>query len=475
MRTTAPEKTNQNNIQMIKVGELHPHPDNPRKDVGDVSELAESIRAQGVRQNLLVVPNPDGEGYRVVIGHRRLAAARLAGLEEVPCVVDETLDEKRQLELMIVENCQRADLTPIEEADAYQGLLNLGDTAPKIARKTGRSPKYVRSRLRMAAIPEAVRSKSDHFAQLSVSDLEALAEFDDSPKEQVELVEAAGTDSWDYRLKLFRDKRRRRKWEEDAKLEIADLGLKPKKTREPWKADPGLDFPDCIGAYLTKSFAEQWKDWHGHHSDPNPVVKFTEEADGVNYYVYEHLPASQVGENRKKEEEAKQRAAEEHARLKPIREFDATSRELREQWLHSNLHSFTDRQWRLAVTTIFLRFMMHGDPTDFNDGAACIPDHAFIKSYQDIGGCRLDEDGSSFMTDEAWHQLSERQGKNPQYETALALFADWEAEITWMLWKDEDERRTTIRPYYELLAQLGYPVSDAETKALAGEFPKEES
>ena len=76
-----------NTIQMIAIDRLHPHPDNPRKDVGDVSELAASIRHSGVMQNLTVVPF--GVGYRVVIGHRRLAAAKEAGLTELPCMVSD--------------------------------------------------------------------------------------------------------------------------------------------------------------------------------------------------------------------------------------------------------------------------------------------------------------------------------------------------------------------------------------------------
>ena len=90
-------------IKYIPVSKLWRHPDNPRKDLGDVTELAESIKVNGVLQNLTVVPligeitkKWDGESYRVIIGHRRLAAAKLAGLEELPCVVVE-MSEREQL------------------------------------------------------------------------------------------------------------------------------------------------------------------------------------------------------------------------------------------------------------------------------------------------------------------------------------------------------------------------------------------
>lgn len=113
-------------IKYIPVSKLWRHPDNPRKDLGDVTELAESIKVNGVLQNLTVVPligeitkKWDGESYRVIIGHRRLAAAKLAGLEELPCVVVE-MSEREQLSTMLTENMQRSDLTVYEQAQGFQ-------------------------------------------------------------------------------------------------------------------------------------------------------------------------------------------------------------------------------------------------------------------------------------------------------------------------------------------------------------------
>jgi hypothetical protein len=75
-------------LQYIAVSQLYPHPDNPRKDLGDLTELADSIKANGIYQNLTVIPR-EPDGYTVIIGHRRLSAAKLAGLEKVPCIVAE--------------------------------------------------------------------------------------------------------------------------------------------------------------------------------------------------------------------------------------------------------------------------------------------------------------------------------------------------------------------------------------------------
>ena len=112
-------------LKNVTVDNLYPHPDNPRQQVGDVVELANSILENGILQNLTVVPwfseitrapaddDSMNDCYRVVIGHRRLAAAKLAGLKEVPCQIVE-MSPAEQMETMLMENMQRSDLTPYE-------------------------------------------------------------------------------------------------------------------------------------------------------------------------------------------------------------------------------------------------------------------------------------------------------------------------------------------------------------------------
>ena len=110
----------ENQIVYIPVDKIVPHVDNPRRDLGDLTELAESIKARGVMQNLTVVPCPArGEGmYAVIIGHRRLMASKLAGIAEVPCVIAEMTPEE-QLATMLLENIQRVDLKPHEQAQVH--------------------------------------------------------------------------------------------------------------------------------------------------------------------------------------------------------------------------------------------------------------------------------------------------------------------------------------------------------------------
>jgi ParB family chromosome partitioning protein len=144
-------------IQMIDVRGIKPHPQNPRKDLGDLTELAMSIEAKGILQNLTIVKHPIEDfataHYRCVIGHRRLAAAKEAGLAEVPCVVAE-MDEKEQIETMLLENIQRADLTVLEQAEGFQLMMDLGETAASVAEKTGFSEQTVKHRLEIAKLKE---------------------------------------------------------------------------------------------------------------------------------------------------------------------------------------------------------------------------------------------------------------------------------------------------------------------------------
>lgn len=139
----------ENKIIMLETKILEHHPDNPRKNIGDVSELCDSIKAKGILQNLTVVPAPDkSDIYYVVIGNRRLEASKLAGIKELPCVIS-SMDYKTQIETMMVENMQREDLTIIEQAEGMQMMLDLGSSVDEISDKTGFSESTVRRRLKL--------------------------------------------------------------------------------------------------------------------------------------------------------------------------------------------------------------------------------------------------------------------------------------------------------------------------------------
>lgn len=185
-------------LQMISVDKLHPHPQNPRKVIGDVTELAESIKANGILQNLTVVPNNDNwDDFTVIIGHRRLAAAKQAGLTELPCAVVE-MTEKEQLSTMLTENMQRSDLTVYEEAKGCQLLLDLGDTVAEIAEKTGFSESKIRRRVKLCELDEEA-FKESQIRQPTLADYDRLNQIKDIETRN-KLLESIGTNNFDNLL-----------------------------------------------------------------------------------------------------------------------------------------------------------------------------------------------------------------------------------------------------------------------------------
>jgi ParB family chromosome partitioning protein len=148
---------------------VHPHPANVREDLGDLTELADSIRTHGVLQPLTVRSHTRPGHFELLAGHRRYAAARLAGCDRVPVSVRHGVDDGQALELMLVENCQRAELNPMEKAEAMGALVHRGYTAAQVSRRTGLSSSTVSYYLALLELDTASRDKV-RTGQLAVTD-----------------------------------------------------------------------------------------------------------------------------------------------------------------------------------------------------------------------------------------------------------------------------------------------------------------
>ena len=231
-------------LVLLPVDKLLTHPDNPRKDLGDLQELADSIKANGVLQNLTVVSlesesaewsalsqqyqeHPteevrnlmnritanqpkDCEGlFRVVIGHRRLAAAKLAGLAEVPCVIS-NMDYREQVRTMLMENIQRADLTVYEQAQGFQMMLDLGDTVEAIAKKAGFSQSTVRRRVKLLELDQQ-KFKASVERGAMLQDYAELEKIED-PELKNKVLDAIGTNNFRMTLKNAIDEEKGRKY-----------------------------------------------------------------------------------------------------------------------------------------------------------------------------------------------------------------------------------------------------------------------
>jgi ParB family chromosome partitioning protein len=156
MTTTQPQQR----FAMIPIGDLEVA-ENVRRQVGDVDELAANIAAHGMLEPIVVCPSADGEVIEVLMGQRRFAAARLAGLELVPCILRARPDERDRVIMQLSENLQRAEMSPIDEALAFQDLVELGVSRRAIAHLINRSESEVGKRLRLLDYPETVRVAVD--------------------------------------------------------------------------------------------------------------------------------------------------------------------------------------------------------------------------------------------------------------------------------------------------------------------------
>jgi ParB family chromosome partitioning protein len=127
-------------------------------DEADLLELSESIRESGIIQPLIVTLSTEGKGYELIAGERRLRASKLAGLEKVPVVVMDVTDEDTLLELALIENIQRTDLNPIEEAEAYHKLIQkFGYTQEETAKRVGKKRSTISNMLRLLNLPDFIK------------------------------------------------------------------------------------------------------------------------------------------------------------------------------------------------------------------------------------------------------------------------------------------------------------------------------
>lgn len=171
--------TQQAGVSKLAIDKIVPNPFQPRQDFDpqELQELATSVREKGVIQPILVRPRTDGQ-YEVVAGERRWRASKLAGLGQVPVVIRD-LDDTESLEIAIIENVQRSDLNPVEEAMAYQQLISeFNLTQEDVATKVGKNRSSITNTLRLLKLPQSIINKvKDN--RLSEGHARALLTIDD--------------------------------------------------------------------------------------------------------------------------------------------------------------------------------------------------------------------------------------------------------------------------------------------------------
>jgi ParB family chromosome partitioning protein len=158
--TPPPENLPMMNLVEVGIDLIQPNPWQPRKVFNEeaLQELSSSIKEHGILQPLVVVPLPDGN-YQLIVGERRLRASKLAGLTKVPVIVRDFMEEQKKLELALIENIQRHNLDPIEEAQAYQQLIDeYKMTQDEVAKKVGKGRTTVTNMLRLLHLPIKIQN-----------------------------------------------------------------------------------------------------------------------------------------------------------------------------------------------------------------------------------------------------------------------------------------------------------------------------
>lgn len=435
-------------IIYISVDQLHPHPDNPRKNLGDLTELSESIKAKGVLQNLTVVPAEEG-GYRIIIGHRRHAAAQLAGITELPCVVTD-MTPQEQFETMMVENVQRSDLTVYEQAEGFQMMLDMGGSVAQVAQKTGFSETTVRNRLQLLGLDKKKLQKAEERGA-TMTDYLKLNEIKD-PDVRNKVLETIGTGDFNYTLKNALEKQ---KFAE--KFAVALRAIQ--------EADWCRARVDENTAWDGPYKSHRYFDFH--NQEPITPPKDKDTADYIysvegnsRIYIYRKGPDD---EKRTPTQEKKDRYKKQAEQIeKQLRHITQIHRELREEFI-KNFHAFNNND--MDIEAFAAKAMM---AYSYGSGN--------MKLLGKITGIPLDK--KEIPDQEMWGKILFNQ---PIRALLLATYAKLERYGNIYMetqWRDSmscsvarHAKCENLDLLYEGLVSLGYEMSEEEKQLQDGSHP----
>lgn len=436
---------NEKTLVYIPVEKIVPHIHNPRKDLGDITELTESVKARGIMQNLTVVEGPaHGKGmYVAIIGHRRLAAAKAAGLAEVPCVVADMTPEE-QIATMLLENAQRSDLSAYEQAQGFQMLIDLGETVNTISDKTGFSKATVRRRLKMAELDQGTLEKKCKAHQISLFEIDKLGAIEDLD-ERNKVLGKIGTRDYDWAYKKAIDEQETRKgvatW--TAALErhgVTLIEYNKIHSREHDMCEPSYanvrEDPDEV---LSKAGAE----FAAISSSYVYLRKKHVEKEGAEVVD----PA--VLDRRKAEQERQ-------ARVLALEEACKRAKECRMAWMRENGSKMFMKS--RDVAHLLLRIFVDGEKNEL-DSEAFNPD-----TFLEI--CGLPEyDGEDQMQTQRLYSI------RPEEILARFAYACLEDDYNWKTyhsWYGTYEEVPAMRELYTFLGALGYEPGDEEVALIEG-------
>lgn len=429
-------------IKYLDIERIVPNPLNPRKDLGDLSELADSIKAKGILQNLTVVP--DGDNYVLVIGHRRHAASKIAGLTELPCVIKE-LTEKEQAQIMLLENIQRNELLPYEQAQGFQLMIDLGSTVAEVAKETGFSVTTVRHRLEMNKLdPELLKEKSAK--PISINDYIKLEQIKD-PELKNEVFKQIGTSNFDWYVANAVEKETRKKiWDETIEY------LKSQAT-EIDEIFSGLKVDEYLYLYdMKEGFKYEFK-------NPDEEHWYQVMERGITIYVNDENYQPET-EEEKAEREAEEREKErKKERLAKLQEVRNTAHNLRVEFMKSVSDAKCKAALLQIITELAYSSFVDGDRPTSNEFGK-------ITALENPKNINTWEKGYKKLMKE---HLDAAVPGNEYYTLAVMAYSAIDSEHKEPYdWCGEFVGSNELDKTYKLLTALGYEMSDEEKKFIDG-------
>ncbi|RCX20903.1 ParB family chromosome partitioning protein [Anaerobacterium chartisolvens] len=420
-------------IESIDINKIYPHPNNPRKDLGDLYELAESIKGKGILQNLTVVPRPEAGTYTAIIGHRRLAAAKLAGLTEVPCVIAD-MDEKDQVATMLLENMQRNDLTIWEQAQGMQLMLDLGETVNDISQKTGFSYSTVRRRVKLLELDsDKLKASVERGATLmDYAELDKIQDVDLKNK----VLDKIGTPNFKWELQQAVDGEKR---EANIALTISQL----EKFATQVNNSAGLQ---QVKTYYTSA-------------GNNPEVTAPDDTDTVEYF-FEASKHGYITLYKK----GSQTAASASSTEAEDEKYENEKYKERQQ-RSTALGEITKRAYQLRRT-----FVKEISSTKAKKNTAIIIEYLFraimrdcIEYTEDFGDILNIKVETGEYGEWSFESIAEQVKTQPERSLLIAVYTAFDSPhykyYNYFNQYEEDEELNTV---YDFLEKFGYELSDEE-------------
>ncbi|MBR1752855.1 MAG: ParB/RepB/Spo0J family partition protein [Ruminococcus sp.] len=436
---------------------LKPHPKNPRKDVGDVTELAESIKANGIFQPLTVLSGDCIDGYTVVIGHRRLAAAKLAGLKKVPCNVAE-MTEQEQISTMLLENMQRNDLTVYEQAQGFQMMLDLGETEQTIAEKTGFSKTTVKHRLKLLELDPEKFKKSQEKG-VTLDDYIQLEKIHDK-KLRNEVLGDIGTSNFLWKVQNAVNKE------------------KTAKNKQAWKeyldsilTEVEYDFygRERLSTHLSTTYPLTDKQ----KSEIEKIIEIQKETcpnkPEVYYmtdsYGYAYIVGGKVENTTQQTQNNKYRSDQElyNRRKAKIEPVEMQALELRENFIRS--YNGERKQLELLICELLTSpDIMNYWEIEYEDLARRLGLDAVVDEQEDD-----DYDAPCVRLCNSY-KYNEIVGKKPQKVILYLMACCYEGGNNTVVhdYFGKYKKNGSLERWYRILGRLGYQISDAEKALLDG-------